>query len=75
MYIAVVVVVSVVLSGGGRQRRRRRRTRGMLADAKDKSIVDDQTVTLRLYDVEIVALSVRGRVPDVEIKGGVLARV
>ena len=34
----------------------------MLADAKDKSVVDDQACTLRLCDVKIVTLGVRCRV-------------
>lgn len=40
----------------------------MLADAEDEGIVDHESVTLRLEDVEIVPLCVRCRVSDEEVE-------
>lgn len=47
----------------------------MLAHAEDKGVVDYQTMTLWLDDVEVVALGVRGRMAKEEVEGWVRAGV
>ena len=45
----------------------------MLAHTKDEGIVDDQSCALRLRDIKIMALSVRGGVACQESIGWVLS--
>jgi len=47
----------------------------MLANAEDKSVVDDEALTLRLDDIEIVTLGMRSRVTDQEVERRVLTGV
>jgi len=47
----------------------------MLADAEDKSVVNDETLTLWLDDVEVVALSMRSWVANQEVERWILTGV